>query len=302
MTPPRRSAVLDLPDLPDDDRLHGVLRAALDATGRTGAPTAPRADQWDAAYLGLDRTTAWKGATDAQRRTLLTVVGRSLLEEAYYVEKCGLAYAAKRVLQSRSTEERALYALFAADEARHLDLVSGWLAGDDIGAPSAFHRLLEDVLERADPVGAVLIVQVLLEGWGLRHYADLARACRDADLGALLRGIVKDETRHHGSGVLLTHGATLSPEAREITLDLLRSFLDMVRVGPVGVLAAVEHVVGPLSRDDRLTTLRELDGEAHAASRLAVLHGLLDLRVAADVRRVLEGEGRFTPFPMEAVA
>ncbi len=293
---------LDLPALDPSDRVHGVLGAALAAAGQVTAPKAPRADQWDPSFFGLHRAQAFRGATPAQQRTILEAAGRSMLEEAYYVEQCGMVYAGKMILLASTLEERALYSLFAADEARHLHGIGGWLAGDELGAPSPFHHLLADVFDRADPVGAVLIVQVLLEGWGLRHYADLARSCRDPDLSAMLSGIVRDETRHHGSGVMIAGRTGLSDEGHVAALELMGSFLDMVRVGPLGVLAAVERGVGSLSRDDRLTTLHELRAEEHAAQRLKILHGLLGIRTAEPVRAELEAQGRFQPIPSEAVA
>ena len=289
-------SVLGLPSLAADDRLLAVLDAALRAAGQPSV-RAPRCDPWSAAFFGLDHTSAWRGATPAQQQEIVRVAGQSLLEEAFYIEKCGMAYAATMSLRAQSTDERALYSLFAADEARHLCAVSGWVG--EPGPPSAFHHLLVEVMERADPVGAVLIVQVLLEGWGLR---DLAASCNEPALSAVLEGIVSDETRHHGSGVILLQQRELSAEGAAVAVELLCPFLTMVRAGPQGTLGALERVLGPLTRADRVTTLQELDTERHSAVRLELLHGLLQTRRAAPVRLELEARGMFTPLPAELAA
>ncbi|HMV67715.1 MAG TPA: ferritin-like domain-containing protein, partial [Myxococcota bacterium] len=272
------------------------------AAGRPPPPRAPRSDVWDPAFFGLDRTTAWRGATPVQRAEILSLAGRGLLEEAWYVEQCGVAYASTMALRATNTEERALYALFSADEARHLFAIEGWLADAPIGPPSPFHHLLVSVLEQASTLGAVLVVQVLLEGWGLRHYRDLAVACNETALTSILDGIVQDETRHHGSGVILLSQRALDPADQPAVIGLLSHFLTMVRAGPQGTLSAIDQVLGPLTRGDRVTTLRELDTERHAASRLAVLHSLLQQRHAAPVREALEGLGMFTPLTAEQAA
>lgn len=292
-------SVLGLPSLAADDRLLAVLDAALRAAGQPSV-RAPRCDPWSAAFFGLDRTSAWRGATPAQQQEIVRVAGQSLLEEAFYIEKCGMAYAATMSLRAQSTDERALYSLFAADEARHLCAVSGWVG--EPGPPSAFHHLLVEVMERADPVGVVLIVQVLLEGWGLRHYRDLAAGCNDAALSAVLEGIVSDETRHHGSGVILLQQRELSAEGAAVAVELLCPFLTMVRAGPQGTLGALERVLGPLAWPDRVATLQELDTERHSAVRLELLHSLLQTRRAAPVRLELEARGMFNPLPAELAA
>lgn len=293
--------LLLLPHADPDDRLRAVLAAALKASGGVPAPSRIDGPLWAASCFALDQTTAFRQAPAAAQRAVLDVAAHGLLHEAFYIEKAGIAYATRMSGLARTVEERALYALIAADEARHLAAVSAWLP-DDPGPPGAFHLLLADVFAEAPPAAAVLIVQVLLEGWGLRHYADLGDTCRDPALAGVFRGVVADETRHHGSGVILCGQRPPTGDEVALTVGLLRRFLAMVAAGPLGAVGALEHVCGPMTHADRVTTLRELDGEGHAARRLNLLRGLLDLRGAAEVCGALDAAGAFTPLPLDAAA
>lgn len=287
---------------PADDRIHTLLGAALRATAPVGEPAsgAP-GPYWTAAHHGLHRVSAFLAAPPSAQQRVLARLSHDLLAEAWHIEAAGIAYAARRIELAATLEERAVYALIAADEARHLHAVAAWLP-DGAGPPSAFHALLAEIVTTAPPAAAVLIVQVLLEGWGMRHYTALADACVDSALAAMLRAIVADECRHHGTGLLLTHQRGLPAEELDATLSLLRRFLAMVRVGPLGVLAALEMEVGPMSVSERIAVLRELRGEDHAADRLRLLRGLLSSTPLQPVRDALDAAGLFSPVPPEAAA
>jgi hypothetical protein len=139
----------------------------------------------------------------------------------------------------------------------------------------------------------VLIVQVVLEGWGLRHYRDLARGARHPALAAAFTGILDDEARHHGAGALLVVERPPTPADVEEALPFLQRLLDMVRAGPVGLVAAVEAAVGPLAGSDRADLLADLDATAHAAARLDLLRALL--RPAPTLVARLEESGHLRP-------
>lgn len=294
--------ILDLPSLEVDDRLRAVLQAAMAAAGEAPVQTPGDRAFWGPEFFGLDRVSAFVAATADQQQQILVHASQALLEEAWYIERCGLTFTAKMCLLAETTEERMLYSLFAADEARHYHQVSAWLAGTESPGPSAFHELLAEVIRDGDRDSLVVVIQVLLEGWGLRHYRDMAAACRDERLGATLHGIVQDETRHHGSGVMMFTARGLPGNSLAVATEVLSRFLSMVRTGPQGVLSAVDGVVGPLDRDARVTILTELDCVAHATERLEFLRSLLKTRAAAPLREALEARDLFTALSAEAAA
>ena len=97
----------------------------------------------------------------------------------------------------------------------------------------------------------VFIIQVILEGWGLAHYRSLLKACKHDGFREVLERILRDEARHHGSGVVLCRERGLPERARGEVLETMRSFLEMVRYGPQAVLAAIEEELGGFNREQK---------------------------------------------------
>lgn len=277
-----KSALLDLPHLPADDRLRGLLGAALDADRSRPDPTGIDLSQlWRPSHFGLDRTVLFTAAPESQRTAIMDRCCRGLLEEAYFIEKAGIAFAAKMILSSETTEERMLYGLFGADEATHLAAVSRFLPGPiPVADGNPFLALLAEVIDHAERETLVFVIQVVLEGWGLTHYGQLARGCTRLDLTRVLHRIVRDEARHHGSGVVIFEKQPTSPRAIREIVEILVRFLALVQAGPQGVVATVSAVRGGLERADRVKLFAALDAQAHSAARLALLKKLM-LRAAA---------------------
>lgn len=294
-----KAARLDLGHLPSDDKLRRVLEGARRAHGAT-RPAEPRGDlaYWPAEFFGLDRAALFQDAPEAQRRAILDGCGRGLVEEAYFIEKVGVGFAAKMALMAETTEERALYGMIAGEEATHLVQVADHL-GEDLpdGTGDPFLALLTEVVDSDERPLLLFVVQVMLEGWGLSHYRSMARGCDCEHLRAVFEAILLDEARHHGSGVLLFDRAAVAPAAQDAIVGVMDRFLGMVRVGPQRTVAAVEAVRGELSRDQRVRLLEELDTVAHSGARLATLRGLMKGPAAAPILERLEAGGAFEPLP-----
>jgi hypothetical protein len=291
-------AGLDLAHLRDDDRLRAVVGRTLEAHGAAWQPRATDSPAacWSDAHLGLVAMRAYRDATHDEQYAMCRSAGDALLQEALHIETMGMAYAARMVLLADSVEERAMYACFAAEEATHLAGVSRHATRRPANSP--FLTLLARLTEEGDRATLVLVVQVVLEGWGLDHYRWLARGCDDADLRSVLEGILRDEARHHGSGVILAPRLGVG----ETCIDVLTAFCGMVRVGPQGLLGAVEQVRGPRSRAQRIEALRELDTVAHAGRRLALIRDLLARAGAERVIHALDARGCLTPLSPEDAA
>ena len=298
-TPIIPRVAFDLPHLPADHRIEPILRAALGdvMSGRAVAPLPPHlARIWEPSQFGLDKSSIFLAASEDDRRSILALCARDTLEEAYFIEKSGLAYTGKMILISETTEERMLYALFGADEATHLRAISSWLPdAHPVRAESPFLALLADVIENGERETLVFVVQVVLEGWGITHYGDIARACKSDGLRRTLLSIVKDEALHHGSGLQLFAARPPSARAHEEIIEVLVKFLGMVQAGPQGVLSALSRVLGDLTVEQRRATYAELDGEAHAGLRLELLRRLMDKAGASSIIDGLVSRGAFRP-------
>ena len=263
----------------------------------------PLAGLWGPAFFGLDRVAAYTDASDEARHAILADCARAQLMEAYFIEKAGVSYAAKMTLLAESADERSLYALFAADEVAHLDAIRAALGPVDESAWQAdpFLRLLERIVADADRHTSQLVIQVVLEGWGLVHYAALRDACTHPALTALLTRILADEAGHHGSGVHLLREVRLPASGPAV--ELLSEMLAMVQAGPARVVSALERHTGGLTRAQRLRVLEELDAEGHVRQRLTRLRGCLDkVSGARPVTEALAARGRFAVPTLEALA
>jgi hypothetical protein len=203
------------------------------------------------------------------------------------------------VLLGESVDERKLYAMFAADEAAHLDGIGRFYHTRDDAAPSSpFLALLSALIDDGDRQSLQAIIQVVLEGWGLTHYRALRHDCASPALRTLLGNILADEAAHHGSGVLLVGDRPLSPAASERIVETMMRFLALVQAGPLTVYAAVSTAVagGPLDAVARRRLWAELEPDRSSAARLAQLNQLMHKSAAlAAVTGRLERAGAFEP-------
>jgi len=278
----RVNAGLDSASLPAEHparRIHAsALRRRWSASARHLAP-AP----WGAEHFGLERSLAYLALPPAKRLAVLIDCGRGLLEEAYFIEKLGLAFSSKMALLADSTEERATHCLFAADEAVHLAQIAAFFPNPPARTQDAFLRWLSGVIAELPADGGRLLIQVLLEGWGITHYRSLARGCRVPSLRDVLASIARDEALHHRNGVALFDAARLKGRTRREASQRVRQLLDMVRAGPARVAAAVERAHGGLGVEARAALYADLRAAEHVSARLTLLNRLLNSVGAASL-------------------
>ena len=274
-------------------RLKRILDSRLN---KASQPQRSNKYYWNAGYFHLDNTTLFQNATLQQQKEILQIASRSLLEEAYFIEKAGMGYMAKMVLLSETTEERMLYSLFCADETAHLAKIMPFLNPIPVDTDDLFLQLLGDVVESEDKSLILFVLQVVLEGWGLSHYRSLAKDCCDRDLSLVFRGFLEDESRHHATGVTLFEQQDLDVISKKAIVATLSSFLEMIRLGPQRIVSAVEMVLGDLSRSQKIRLFEELDTEAHSGTRLSILRSLIGNKGGVFVTD-LEERGLFTGYP-----
>jgi hypothetical protein len=276
--------------------MNAILQAALRRRGgpseHIGGGNAP----WSAGHFGLDQVTAFRRAPADTQRAILDGCSEDVLCEAVGVERLGLTFTARMVLLARTIEERMTYSLFGADEALHLAAIERLLPAPDTGAAVAdpFLRLLEDAIAGGTQPALALLVQVVLEGWGIVHYQTLARACRDPHVAATFSRIVADEALHHGAGRALLHHDALAAGDRQWAIDVLTPLLAMVQAGPQRVVRRLDASLGPLSHRERARVFEELDVEARTHRTLDLLRSFM--RPAPAVVRALERRAAFVPF------
>jgi hypothetical protein len=291
---------LDLPALREGHALYAVLQSALKSRAADQPSNAGAlGTYWPAAHFGLDRVAVFRDASEAEQGSILAGCSRDVLAESYFIEQSGMYFAARMALLAESAQERMLYSLFAADEATHFSWIANYAASESVAGflDNGFIKLLGEILENEDKLTLTCMVQVVLEGWGISHYRALMHDCLDADLRAIFGKIIKDEARHHASGVILSNEQQPSAAQLSAIIAALRRLLLMVQVGPQSVVAQIERVKGHLSNVQRERVYDELNCEREAAKKLETLKLLIRSTPFADaILGALEGEGAFRPY------
>jgi hypothetical protein len=286
---------IELPHAAPDDRLRRILKAALPNQNHTSSQ--PQSDYWDAKFFNLHQVQIFQQASTTEQSAILKLTNRSLLEESYFIEKAGVGYMAKMVLLAQTVEERMLYAMFSADEATHLSQIIPFLPESETTNNDPFLSLLAEVVETADKVVLLFVLQIVLEGWGLSHYRRLAKKCHNQALAELFASFLHAEARHHSTGTTLFNQTPLSPDSQATILDVLAKFLFMVQVGPQSVLSAIEQIKGHLTRSQKIQILEQLDTETHSGTRLQILRSLMQPTSATTILQTLDEQGAFAPLP-----
>lgn len=286
----------DLPHLPEDAPLQRFFPAAK---RRHQVETYPVLESLGGAFSSnlfqLESVPTFLEASTEDQATILARCSQEILEEACLVEKAGVAYAARMVLEARSIEERILYGWIAAEEADHLSGITSLLGSrTPIGTQDVFLRYLEGVISTGSRPVLLFVVQVILEGWGLHHYKTLAHQSQDPELKRYFQRILSDEARHHGSGEVLFEDLDLADSDLEAVVTAMETFLGMVQVGPMRVLSALTEVLS-LDLERQTRAFRELEGQAHAQERLDRLAQLMHGKNAQKVRHELSQRGCFQP-------
>lgn len=288
------ASIYQMPKSDAKSRLNTVLGSGLNKVLGEKAKQDVTLPLWRPEFFNLHQSSVFKKANAEEQHKIVQSSSRALLEEALFIEQYGMAFAAKMSLLAQTVEERMLYGLFAADETAHYFQISQYLPNQGQDAqPSDFHRLLSNLIEEGDRHSLVFIIQVVLEGWGLTHYRTLAQGVQSEDFAAVLKGIVRDEARHHGSGVVLCRERPLPEASRKYIESVLSTFLSMVQNGPQAVISAVDKHTGGLNRAEKIQLFKELDGQAKSQQRLNILKSLMGEDGFGAIVEHLESKGLY---------
>lgn len=286
-----------------DSHLYPMISAKTLRKEKTATSGGSNTLLWQASWWGFDRSQFFNQLEPTQQHHLLAACNRLLINEAYFIEKSGLAYTAKMTLLAESTDIAQLYSLISADEARHLAYIEPFILEADKTKPyGAFLEFLSSLIETYPPYMLVYLVQIILEGWGLDHYRRLMQGCQDPTLKQRLQHIVKDEALHHQSGISLYNPTLFSKKDREALYFCLNRYTEMVRIGPQSALYAVKQVVGTLSLEEKEDLLNALQHHTETTRKLLLLKELMTQNGVEDVVEKLEKEGKFTPLSTHEAA
>jgi rubrerythrin len=241
---------------------------------------------WGADSFDLQPVDLFKESSLYEKKYILEDCARTRLEEAYHIEKSGMAFTAKMTLLADTLDERKLYCQFSADEANHLEAISTFLPNiSDNYKTNPFIQLLGDIINTGSRRPLIFIIQVLLEGWGIDHYQGMFNTCHSIALGEVLSKIIKDEAGHHGSGLMLFDEKDMTPTEHRYVVETLRIFFQMVQVGSLSTLDSIEQARGDLSKSQKIGVLHQLESQESANRKLKVLKKLMH---KAESNRIIE--------------
>jgi len=298
-----KSNILELERLDTPSRIHAVLGAALKKSlGDSCLVSGQPLPLWSADFFGLSNAKAFKNASAQEQQAILEACSLGLLEESLFIEQNGMAFATKMSMLSETIEERMLYNLFAGDEAMHYHHVRSFVPVEGtLSEPNGFHHMLEEIILEGDRDSLVFIIQVVLEGWGLTHYKSLSKGCESSTFQNVLSGILRDEARHRGSGLVLHRDRGMNGASQAYVTEVMTKFLGMVAMGPQSVVESVDTTCG-LTRHQRIELFSELETELHSAQRLARLRILMNEDGTTDWMDELDKRGCFKPLKPEQCA
>ncbi|MBL7546169.1 MAG: ferritin-like domain-containing protein [Bdellovibrionaceae bacterium] len=227
-----------LPQAPTElkGRLQRLINQSLETTGivKKDLPL------WRPDFYRVHDSPYWTRLSKDKRDQFLRLSSKCILKEAISIEHAGIAYANKMALLAESQEERQYYTTVAYEELGHLYLLQPYFEFSiDKDAPS-FSTMIARVVEKESRRDSIILIQVLLEGWGISHYQSLAAGTDNIELKNIFSKIVFDETRHHGGGVILSQylGLAISSEL----IGNIQSVIDAIRVGPYQVAYMLSHL------------------------------------------------------------
>jgi hypothetical protein len=249
---------------------------------------------WEAGVFGLDRHEEFRCASETQRLAILHRCSAALVAESWSIEVCGIAFCARMALQSEDLEERRLYAIIGADEAAHSAWLEPWL-GDTANASGPFESFIAGLTQSGSQRALAYLLQVVLEGFGIVHYGQLATFCRDPALATILARISQDEALHHAGGLASFRAEVLNDHDRQFLIDASATFLDMMRCGPQAVVRALDEELGVGDRTTLDATFTSLDAAAVSAAKLDRLRRLMDRPGMSWLMAELDTRGVFTP-------
>jgi hypothetical protein len=291
-----------LPGYPDE-RMGALIRkmSSVKFGPRDGIEKLPF--YWEASHFGLDRVATFQEMNESAQEKTLTLLTQHYLSESSFIEKAGMSFNAKMILLSETFEEKALYSVFASDEVKHFFSIERYIAElpRDGYRENPFLAAIARAITHAEKDSLVLIIQRLLEGFGMSHYKWLEQGCRHPGFQAELTDLLHDEAYHHGSGVLLSQQPNFRPNPRDLedhipdTLQLLQGWIHPV-------LSALDAASGGISVHEKTEVLESLGYEAQTREKLTGMKRLLTTEQTTGFVSRLEERGLFREIPAAACA
>jgi hypothetical protein len=274
--------------------LKNLLSKALDAyTVSHKDPNTPDI-LWPKERYRLEQTPFFTSLDPLVQQNILKKITELNLSLSRYIETSGHNYGAKMILLADSLDEKSIYALFAAEEAIHLREFENFMHFTP--DPEVHWHPMLNPLARAIAEGekntCLYIIQVLLEGFGMAHYGGLRADCSYAPLKEAYDRILKDEARHHGTGIILSKQNALSSLEKEQIFEYTREFILSLQSAN-WILNCIEQEAGALSTQEKQKYQEQTKQAEVLQLRLIKMREMLEKVDDYDLVKRLDNEGVF---------
>ncbi len=260
---------LNSPSLPKYHKIYGILKLIQPQYSYVVRPYF-----WGPEFFCLDKSKIYQNMDSRDQSLVLSKLSDSLLHEAYFVEKAGIAFALKMATLSETIQERQLYSHFAHEESNHLSMVERFLLNPPLLKDSQFLSLLTDLIESGDKQCLTYFIQIILEGFGLHHYQNLKSGCIEPSLIDTINLILKDEALHYRSGIALFDPNTLTDAQRLWIGTATLRMRDYFALGPIRVINAILEVTGKIHQNDYNQLLLDINAKEQTKNSLDLLDSL----------------------------
>jgi len=256
--------------------LNRVLNSTLKAHDLEAKKILSTTPLWGPELWNLETVSHYQNLSQEYQEQLLYQLSDGLLMDSCHIESMGMNYCSKMNLHSRSEEEKIFYSFMAQEEAAHFLQLKPWFPKNYEGLmPSSFCQVLQKIINEGDRRSCFLLIQILLEGWGISYYQSLKDLSRDDSLKEVFTDILKDESRHHSAGVILYNHEDSTDLSNSFIQNALEELLKMVRVGPYYALQALERTSGSMTLSQRVKTLEQMKARDMTHNKLTKIRQLL---------------------------
>jgi len=268
------------------------LRARVPAIESTSAY------YWDSSFFSLSNLSLFENLSKERKENVLKSCSQSIIAEGIHIEDIGIDLTSFMIQKSNDNQEKHIYSLINADEIEHYYLLERFLL-DPLppASENPFITLLKECVQTSDSYQMVFFLQIILEGWGMTYYHDLEENCLDKNLKKDIKRILFDESSHHGTGLVYYQKSKRESDAQvKKMVEILASFLEMIRVGPQVHVSFLERELGGFTLNQKEKVFEKIGAQEDTTRRLLGIKKLLRHDLSNYLIAELEKRNLFAPY------
>lgn len=230
-------------------------------------------------FFGLDKSSLWNELSPFTQNKVLEGLSQEIIQELLQIEISGMAYASKMSLLSRNLDERQMFCEFSSQEARHFESIRPFLSNSkNLYSLSSFSQFISQIVEKSNFMEGLLLIQTALEGWGINYYKDLMRSSQNQDLQGIFKGILRDEVKHHASGmhVMGERQGLDFLEKSPLSKVTLQEMLMSIAMGPISLVIQVFSNVPHANKKMIKKFLVDIEAQETSNQKMKVMLTLLE--------------------------